>query len=59
MTESPDGGALDVVCWVCRGRFLVVEEVWRVAGRRLTLHTVPPEVSGSGTETYGPYVSLP
>jgi hypothetical protein len=59
MTESPVDGALSVVCRVCRGKFLVVEEVCRVAERRLTLRTVPPEVARSGTETWEPHVSLP
>jgi hypothetical protein len=57
MTESPVGGALGVVIRVCPGRFRVMEEVCRVAVRRVTLRTVPPEVARSGTETYGPHVS--
>ena len=36
---------------------LAVKEVCRVAERRLSLRTVPPEVAGSGAETCQMYVS--
>jgi hypothetical protein len=46
-------GGSDLLGRVPRGS----KEVCRVAERRLSLRTVPPEVAGSGAETYEPYVS--
>lgn len=36
---------------------LLSEDVRRARGRELSLLTVPPEVAGSGTETYRAHVS--
>lgn len=57
MSCSQVFGGPDVKVRVGREDSLAVKEVCRVAERRLSLRTVPPEVASSGAETCGIHVS--
>ena len=57
MLCSPTLGVPDVEGRVVREDSLAMKEICRVAERRLSLRTVPPEVAGSGAETCQMYVS--
>ena len=51
MLCSPTLGVPDVEGRVVREDSLAMKEICRVAERRLSLRTVPPEVASSGAET--------
>jgi len=57
MLYSRDSSGPDVGVQVGWEDSLAVKEVCRVAERRLSLRTVPPEVASSGAETCGTHVS--
>ena len=57
MSCSQVFGGPDVKVRVGREDSLAVKEVCRVAERRLSLRTVPPEVAGSGAEACKMHVS--